>query len=273
MYLLKTWILDIWWEYFPVLEIFVFSSLKTLCLQKWTPHLDDCRGFIDLFIFSSSLHLVAQVWWTFISFPSATKPGTKPSNRSEFSIDLCYHLLKAHPCWHGQDGFPKKCRNFFIQGSTFTPGMGLHHSPRAPEATVTHCTNGRVKGARTTSAGLGPESPLQTLPGILGFLLCLKKRRQTTKQTTRLQSCVSGRDGEFTLTQQNLIPRTQQMLFCWNSVILSSRAICSLSQTQRCCFVWLTGTSFPANHSLHTRNVFWMCREAKSDRPTQRRET
>lgn len=189
------------------------------------------------------------------------------TNHSEFSNDLCYYLLKDHPFWHGNMLFPKKCSDLFIQGSPFTPGIGLHHFPRAPEATVTHGSNGRVKG-EGMSAGLGPKSPLQTLPpgvprdqqdphtGILGFLSCLEKMRQTKKQTTELQLCVSGRDGDFKLTQQNLIPWTQQILFCQNSVILSLQSHFLSIPTQRCCFVlWLTGTLFPANHRLHTRNV------------------
>lgn len=91
---------------------------------------------------------------------------------------------------------------------------------------------------------------------ILGFLFCLKKMWQTTKQTTTFQFGVSGRDGDFPLTQQNLTPWTQQMLFSWSSVILSLQSHFLSIPAQRCCFViWLTGTLFPANHRLHTRNV------------------
>lgn len=258
--------MDIWWEYFPILEIFVFSSLKTLFLQKWTPQMDDSRGFIDLFIFSSSSHLVAQAWCTLIYFPSATEPGTK--SLSFWCFQLFVLLFTEWPstlAW--QYVFPKKCSNFCIQGSTFTPGIRVHHFPRAPEATVTQAVMGgwreqeRQQGLDQSHHSKFSHQECQGISRILtqgswDFSSALKRCGKLQSKTTKLQFCVSGRDGDFKLTQQNLIPWTQQLLFCWNSVILSLQSHFLSIPSQRCCFViWLTGTLFPANHRLHTRNV------------------
>lgn len=186
-------------------------------------------------------------------------------NHSEFSKDLIYYLLKDHPFWHGN---MDSQRNAGISSSKALPSPQELDCTTPPGHLRPRWLMAVMGGWREqNSAGLGPKSPLQILPSgvprdqqdphtrILGFLFCLKKMWQTTKQTTKLQFGVSGRDGDFTLTQQNLIPWTQQMLFSCNSVILSLQSHFLSTPTQRCCFViWLTGT-FPANHRLHTRNV------------------
>lgn len=185
-------------------------------------------------------------------------------NHLEFSMALCYYLLKDHPFWHG---------NMDSQRTA-----GISSSKALPLSQELDCTTPpgqlrprwlmAVMGGEGSRAQQGLDQSHHSKlshqqcqvqdphTGILGFLFCLKKMRQTTKQTTKFQFGVSGRDGDFTLTQQNLIPWTQQMLFSWSSVILSLQSHFLSIPTQRCCFViWLTGTSFPANHRLHTRNV------------------
>lgn len=233
--------------------------------------MDDSTGFIDLFIFSSSLHSVAWVWCTLIYFPSATKPGTTTKSSWIFQ-------------WFGgrsiQYGFPKKCSDFCIQAlpllqeldCTIPPG---HLRPRWLRAVMGGWRSSNISRACTKVTT--PNPPIRSAKGsadphprILGLLPCLKKMRQTTKQTTRLQCCVSGRDGDFTLTQQNLIPRTQQMLFCWNSVILSFQSHFLSIPTPRCCFDSLEHYSLQTTGC--TPGMFWMCREAKSDRHQHKEE-
>lgn len=263
MYVLKTygyWNIHILKSYGYLMGIFpspgdFFSPLKTLFLQNEPP-----RWMIPehLLIY---LFLVAQVWCTIMYFSSATKPGTK--TESFWIFQWCVLLFTEGPsilAW--PYGFPKKCRNFFIQSSTFTPGIGLHHFPRAPEATVTHGSNGRVKGAGT-SAGLAPKSPLQILPSgvprdqqdphtrILGFLSCLKKMWQTTKQTTKFPLCVWGRWGfHINSAKFDSMDTTDAVLLeLWDSS--ASWAIFSLSQP------WDAAFSFDSlqHYSLQTRNV------------------
>lgn len=213
--------MDIWWEYFPVLEIF-FSSMKTLFLQNEPP-----RWMIPEYLLIY-LFLVAKVWCTFICFPSATKPGTK--SESFWIFQWCVLLFTEGPSilpW--PYGFPKKSSDFSIQGSSFTPGIGLHHFPRAPEATVTHGSNGRVKeqehqqGLHQSHHSKFSHQECQGISRILtqgswDFSPALK-RRSKLQSKAQNSFCVSGRDEDFTLTQQNSIPWTQQMLFCWNSEI------------------------------------------------------
>lgn len=155
--------MDIWWEYFPVLEI-IFSSIKTLFLQNEPP-----RWMIPEYLLIY-LFLVAKVWCTFICFPSATKPGTK--SESFWIFQWCVLLFTEGPSilpW--PYGFPKKSSDFSIQGSSFTPGLDCTTSPGhlRPQWLMAVMGGWRSRNiSRACTKVTTPNSPIRSAKGSAG---------------------------------------------------------------------------------------------------------